>query len=62
MCNEGIFDRVARIIVGILAIMYGLIEQNYLVGVIGFVPLVTGFMGICPLYSILKLNSGCSKE
>lgn len=58
--NEGSLDRVLRVIVG-LALLAGYFvfpdaayRWAFLIGV---VPLVTGLVGTCPLYSILGINT-----
>ncbi|WP_068297491.1 DUF2892 domain-containing protein [Pararhodobacter sp. CCB-MM2] len=58
--NEGSLDRVLRVIVG-LALLAGYFvfpdaayRWAFLIGV---VPLVTGLVGPCPLYSILGINT-----
>jgi len=58
--NEGTVDRVARIVVGLVLIGLYLANPagawNWL-GLIGIIPLVTGLLGTCPLYSILGINT-----
>jgi len=62
MCfNAGIADRVVRVVAGLGLIGYGLFSQNYIVAVVGMVPLLTGAIGFCPLYPIFKINTGCKK-
>jgi len=61
MCNEGKIDRIARVILGIAIIAWGVVAQNYW-GAIGLIPLGTGALGICPLYMIFKIDTGCHKE
>ena len=58
--NVGGIDRVLRIVLG-LALLAGFflnadasLRWLYLVGII---PLVTGLVGTCPIYSILGLNT-----
>ncbi len=61
--NVGMFDRLARIVVGAALIAFAL---GYLapgtgwnwVGWIGVVPILTAFIGFCPAYSML----GCSTK
>ena len=55
--NEGNLDRVLRAAAGLLLI--GLAATNTVGawGYIGVVPLLTGAIGMCPLYSILGINS-----
>jgi Protein of unknown function (DUF2892) len=55
--NEGTLDRAARVVAGLALI--GLAATNVvgLWGYIGIVPLLTGAVGMCPLYSLLRINT-----
>lgn len=61
--NIGMVDKVVRIVVGIalFSLTFLLDGSARWLGVIGIVPLVTGAVGYCPLYSILGLNT-CSAK
>ena len=61
--NVGNTDKVIRIIVGvcILSLLFLLKGDARLLGLIGIVPLATGLVGYCPLYSMLGLNT-CSTK
>ncbi len=62
MCfNEGKVDRILRGAVGVAVIGWGFYAQSYW-GAVGLVPLVTAIVGLCPLYSILKINTGCETK
>ena len=58
--NVGTIDRVARVILGLALLtafaMHAGGQYNWLY-LIGIVPLVTGLMSRCPLYSILGLST-----
>lgn len=54
--NEGNADRIIRILLAVVIFAVGLATQSWL-GLIGFVPLLTGLMGWCPLYSIFGLST-----
>lgn len=59
MRNIGSADRIIRIVAGLLVLsLLFLIEGNlkYL-GLIGLIPLITGLIGFCPLYVLLKMNT-----
>jgi hypothetical protein len=58
-CNEGKIDRIARIAVGLGLISIAFIGPKTPWGFVGIVPLLTGSLGICPLYSLLGINT-CS--
>ena len=61
--NVGMVDKVVRIVLGLglLSFMFLLDGNARWLGLIGIVPLVTGAVGYCPLYSILGLNT-CSAK
>ena len=58
--NEGTIDRVLRVIVGVALLvaffMYPGASWRYFT-LIGIVPLATGLLGTCPVYSILGLST-----
>ena len=55
--NESTFDRAARIILGIVLIVMALRGLSTPWTWIGVVPLLTGLVCMCPLYSILGINT-----
>ena len=55
--NVGGMDRIARIVVGALLIVLTLMGTIGAWGWIGIVPLATGLLKTCPLYSILGFNT-----
>ena len=58
--NVGSVDRLLRIIVGIVLIALVFVGPKTAWGWIGVVPLVTGFLRTCPLYSLIGVNT-CKK-
>ena len=55
--NEGTVDRVARVALGVVLIVLALRGMYTPWTWIGVVPLLTGALGTCPLYSILGINT-----
>ncbi|MBA3060007.1 MAG: DUF2892 domain-containing protein [Gammaproteobacteria bacterium] len=55
--NEGGLDRILRIVAGLALIGLTLNGNIGVWGWVGVVPLATGALGWCPLYSLLGLNS-----
>ncbi len=55
--NEGAIDRLLRVIVGIAILSLTIVGPRTLWGLAGVVPLLTGLVGYCPLYSILGINT-----
>ena len=58
--NVGVVDKTVRIVAGALLIALTLMGTIGVWGWIGIVPLVTGLMNFCPLYSVLGVNT-CKK-
>ncbi|WP_407491822.1 DUF2892 domain-containing protein [Pseudooceanicola sp. MF1-13] len=55
--NEGTIDRALRIILGLVLIALVFVGPQTPWGWIGIVPLATGLIGWCPLYTLLGLNT-----
>lgn len=55
--NVGGIDRILRIVVGLVLIGLTLAGVIGMWGWIGVVPLATGFLRTCPLYSIIGVNT-----
>ena len=55
--NEGTIDRVLRVGAGLLLIGLAVTETIGPWGYIGIVPLITGAIGVCPLYSVLGIKT-----
>lgn len=57
--NEGTVDRLLRIALGLALLSLVVVGPKTLWGLAGIVPLATGIVGSCPLYSLLGINT-CS--
>lgn len=55
--KEGSRDRVLGVTLGLGLLSLGLVGPQAPWGWIGVVPLVTGLIGTCPLYTLLGLNT-----
>ena len=55
--NEGGLDRILRIVAGLVLIGLTLNGTIGVWGWVGVVPLATGALGWCPLYTLLGINS-----
>jgi len=58
--NVGKKDKTIRIVVGILLILIGIIYQSWW-GLLGLIPLITGLINYCPLYSVLGISTHKTK-
>ncbi|NGP53883.1 DUF2892 domain-containing protein [Thioalkalivibrio sp. XN8] len=55
--NEGTIDRALRIIAGLGILSLVFVGPQTAWGWIGLVPLVTGLVGVCPVYSIFGIRT-----
>jgi hypothetical protein len=59
--NEGTVDRALRIILGLALLGWFFMDQGagfwHYAKLIGIVPLLTGLLGSCPVYSILGVST-----
>lgn len=55
--NEGTLDRAVRIILGLVLIAMAVTGPQVAWGWIGIVPLATGLIGWCPLYTVLGIRT-----
>ena len=60
--NVGKIDRLVRVVLGVLLIGNVFFALQHPIGWIGVVLLVTGIWGVCPLYSLLGLNTKSAAE
>ena len=55
--NEGTIDRFLRVTAGIVLIALVFVGPKTPWGWLGIVPLATGLLGNCPVYSLLGINT-----
>ena len=55
--NTGKIDRIIRVIVGVLLVGNVFTGIQTPIGWIGLILIVTGAFGICPVYSLLGINT-----
>ena len=59
--NEGTVDQALRIVVGVALLVWFFADQGtgfwHYAKLIGIVPILTGALGTCPLYSILGIST-----
>lgn len=58
--NVGKTDRNIRIVLGIIIAVAGVYFKSWW-GIVAIVPLVTAFIGFCPLYPVFGINTGKTK-
>lgn len=59
--NTSNIDRIVRVLLGLVLIYVGFAvmtgTSGIVVGVLGFIPLLTGILGFCPIYALLKIST-----
>lgn len=55
--NVGTIDRILRVVVGLVLIALVFVGPKTAWGWVGLIPLATGLMRTCPLYSILGMST-----
>lgn len=60
--NAGGIDRFLRIAIGVVLIALVFVGPQTPWGWVGVIPLVTGLLGYCPLYSLAGLNTCPTKK
>jgi len=61
--NIGKSERIIRVVAGlaVLSLLFFVDGNLRYLGFIGLIPLVTGILGFCPLYSIFKFSTNKTK-
>lgn len=57
MKNEGVVDRALRVVVGLAVVSLVFVGPKTPWGWVGLVPVLTGLVGWCPLYTLLGINT-----
>jgi len=60
--NVGKTDRIVRVILGVLLIGNVFFALQHPIGWLGVILLATGLAGICPVYSLLGINTKSAAE
>jgi hypothetical protein len=60
--NEATLDRVIRVVLGLAGISLVFVGPQTPWGWIGLVPLLTGLLGSCPLYTVLGIGTCAVKK
>jgi hypothetical protein len=55
--NVALWDRVLRVLVGVVLLAFAMIGPQSIWGLLGVVPLLTGATGVCPLYRAFGVTS-----
>lgn len=57
--NVGNADKAIRLVIGVGIIVAGVLNES-LLGAIGLIPILTGVISWCPLYTIFGINTNKS--
>jgi hypothetical protein len=55
--NEGTLDRAIRIALGSAMLALVVVGPKTWFGLLGLVPLITGLVGVCPLYRLIGVQT-----
>lgn len=55
--NEHVVERVIRILIGVALLALVVVGPRSYWGLLGLVPLVTGVIGSCPLYTLIGIST-----
>ncbi len=55
--NEHMVERVVRVVAGVAILSLTVIGPKSLWGLIGIVPIATGLLGSCPLYTVFGIST-----
>lgn len=59
--NVGNADKAIRLVIGVGIIVAGVLNES-LLGAIGLIPILTGVISWCPLYTIFGINTKCDNN
>jgi len=60
--NEGVIDRTIRVVIGALLLLVALTIRGGGWAYIGLIPLITGTIGYCPIYSAFGISTYEDRE
>lgn len=55
--NEHTIDRAIRVVLGLGLLSLTVVGPHTLWGLVGVIPLLTGILGSCPLYTVIGLST-----
>jgi hypothetical protein len=55
--NEHVIERVVRVVLGLVLLSLVFVGPHTLWGLVGLVPLATGLLGSCPLYTMFGFST-----
>lgn len=55
--NEHTIDRAVRVVLGLALLSLVFVGPKSYVGLVGLVPLLTGLVGSCPLYTLFGIST-----
>jgi hypothetical protein len=55
--NESTLDRAVRVVLGLVLLSLVFVGPQTMFGLIGIVPLATGLLGSCPIYTVFGFSS-----
>ena len=62
MCNMGTIDRIIRTLLGLGLLIAAFLTPYGWLAIIGAVFVGTSLISFCPLYTLLRINTGCKTQ
>ena len=60
--NEHLIERILRVVLGLVGLSLVFVGPKTPLGYFGLIPLLTGLVGSCPLYTIFGFSTCSRKE
>jgi hypothetical protein len=60
--NEHLIERTLRVVVGLVLLSLVFVGPRTYWGLIGLIPLATGLLGSCPLYTVFGVSTCTSRN
>ena len=60
--NEATIERVIRVVLGVVLLSLTVVGPQTMWGLLGLVPLFTGLVGSCPIYTVLGFSTKPKKQ
>jgi len=55
--NEHVIERALRVVIGLAALALVVVGPRSLWGLLGVIPLATGLLGSCPIYTLFGIST-----
>jgi hypothetical protein len=60
--NEHLIERILRVLLGVFVLSLAFVGPKTLFGYLGLIPIATGLLGSCPLYTLFGFSTCSTKR